>query len=167
MTVDELADQTKNLEETLHYLIENFEDLYDARVAEVQTLEPYHDREDETSRNQEVRVRLDPLPHGFPKKEKKILERRLRKLLRSYEKETSCRVTEVLVRQGYPVEVRVDLLAYPQRLLRERRKALGEHIEGLLDSFEQDTQGRIAEILVEEGEEGYIVKVRLAPSAPE
>jgi hypothetical protein len=101
-------------------------------------------------------------PTGSPR-EKNILERGLRKRLRSYEKGTGFRVTEVLVRQeGYPVEVRVDLLAYPQRLLKARRKTLGEDIEGLLNSFEQDTQGRIAEILVEEGQEGYIVKVRLA-----
>src|SRR6476660_1296030 len=123
MTIDELTEQTKNLEEALHYLIEDFERLYDAGVVEVQVLEPYHHREDETNRDQEVKVRLDPLPEGFPKKEKKILERSLRKLLRSYEKETGCRVTEILVHQeGYPVEVRVDLLAYPQRLLKSRRK---------------------------------------------
>jgi hypothetical protein len=37
MTIDELTEQTKNLEEALHYyLIEDFEGLYKAGVAEVQ-----------------------------------------------------------------------------------------------------------------------------------
>jgi hypothetical protein len=77
-------------------------------------------------------------------------------------------VTAVLVHQEvYPVEVRVDLLAYPQRLLKARRKELEEEIAGLLDGFEQDTEGRVAEVVVEDGGEGYTVTVRLAASAPE
>jgi hypothetical protein len=85
MTVEQLTEQTKSLEESLHYLIEDFEGLYKAGVAEVQVIEPYHNREDEKSRDQEVKVRLDPLPEGFPKKEKKILERGIRKRLRAAE----------------------------------------------------------------------------------
>lgn len=168
MTVEQLTEQTKDLEESLHYLIEDFEGLYKAGVVEVEVIEPYRDRDDETSRNQEVKVRLDPLPEGFPKKEKKILERGIRKRLRQYEEQAGCRVTAVLVRQeDYPVEVRVDLLAYPQRHLKARRKELEEEIAGLLDSFEQDTEGRVAEVVVEDREEGYAVTVRLAASAPE
>jgi hypothetical protein len=171
MTIDELTEKTKNLEEELQYRIEDFEGLNrPARVTEVRVLEPYHDREDETSRNQEVEVRLNSHPQGLPQKEKKTLERRLRKLLREYERGTGCRVTEVLVRQerGYEVEVRVDLLAYPQRLLKKTRKTLEVEFEGLLHDFASRTQGRIAEIQVTEvGPESYSVQVRLAPGCPQ
>jgi hypothetical protein len=83
-------------------------------------------------------------------------------LLRKYERETGCRVTEVLVGlEGNPVEVRTDVLAYPGRLLATRSRALEEGIEGLLDSFERDTQGQVAKLEVTRvGPEEYAVKVR-------
>src|SRR6476660_2170685 len=165
MTVDELREKTRDLEEELYYKIEDFEGIYKARVAEVLVDEPYHDRDDKTSRDQEVKVRLaKPLPDEFPKKEKKILARTLRTLLRKYQKETGCRITEVLVGlEGYPVEVRADVLAYPQRLLKNRRKALEEDIESLVNSFETETQGRVEKVKVARVDsENYVVNVRLA-----
>ena len=171
MTIDELTEKAKNLEEELQYRIEDFEGQNrPARVTEVRVLEPYRDREDETSRDQEVEVRMDPNPQQFPAKKRQALEQDLRESLRDFESGTGCRVTEVLVRQegGYEVEVRVDLLAYPQRLLKKTRKTLEEDIEGLLHDFASRTQGRVAEIQVTEaGPESYSVQVRLAPGTPQ
>jgi hypothetical protein len=167
VTVADLREKTRDLEEAIHHRIEDFEGSYQAQVARVLVCEPYHDRDDETSRNQEVKVRLTkPLPEEFPRKEKKILGRSLRKLLREYEKDTGCRVTEVLVGlKGYPVEVRTDVLAYPERLLETRRRALEEDIDGLLCGFEGDTQGQVSRVKITRvGSEEYVVKVRLACS---
>jgi hypothetical protein len=165
MTVEDLREKTSGLEETLHNRIDDFERLFGADVVEVQILEPYQDRKERASRKQEVKVLLKrPYPQGFKKREKKILEREIRTLMRRYERETGCRVTEVLVGlEGYPVEVRIDALAYPQRLLQRSKKDLEEEIAGRLDGFTGRTQGRIARIdIVGSEDETYGVRVSLA-----
>src|SRR4051794_38362959 len=126
MTVDELKEKTKHLEGELQQLLDDFASETGFGVAEVLVVEPHHDQEDESSHDQEVEVRLDsPNRQRPPKREKKTLQRALKAFLQAFESGTGCRVTEVLVGQEvYEVQVRIDLLPYPQRFLKNATKRL-------------------------------------------
>jgi hypothetical protein len=165
-----LKEKTKHLEGELQQLLDDFASETGFGVAEVLVVEPHHDQEDESSHDQEVEVRLAPPNRERPpKKETKTLGRKLKTLLKAFESGTGCRVTEVLVGQEiYEVQVRIDLLPYPQRFLKDATKRLEGELQEMLCDFARRTQGRVAEVLVtEEGPENYDVQVRIAPPAPE
>lgn len=109
MTVEELRERTRHLEQALNHLLRDFEEESGCRIKAVQVVEDGPEIYD-----MEARVRLRAPPQRV-NAWRKLLEGVIKDLLRNFEEETGCRVVEIQRSERGMVALRLDPLPYPQR----------------------------------------------------